>query len=88
MSTHPIGQRTQNLPVNMAAKERAILGRLAVERDVSISSLIRDMYLAGLRMIRPDVATDIARVREMHRSMILGCHERQLLLTGIEIRGT
>lgn len=70
--THKLGPGTTTVGVNLPVAERQILGRMAVESDRSISAVIRDMTLAGLRISRPEIADQVEHVRHAHRAAVIG----------------
>jgi hypothetical protein len=60
-----------NVSVNLLREERITLGRMACQRDMSISHLIRDCIHSSLRADDPKTAQALRRAR-------VARHERQL----------
>lgn len=69
--SHPIGNGTVNLTINLPAEERAELASIAVETDRSLGAVVREMVLAGIKGVRPDAADRIERIRRARRAAIL-----------------
>jgi hypothetical protein len=70
--THSIGSDTTNVSVNMPKAERATLGRIACNRDQSISRTIRDLVVAALTREDGPAARAIRQARIHHRERLLG----------------
>lgn len=64
-------RRTINVSINLLPAEREALGRLACQRDVSLSRLIRDSIQTALRREDPTLARALARARQAHRERLL-----------------
>lgn len=61
--TNALGKNTCNVPINFTLEERAILGRLAFLRDISVGEFIRRNLRRGIALRHPDEAKRLARVR-------------------------
>lgn len=68
MATHPIPVGTVNLPVNIRAEERAILGRLAFAQDVSLGEFVRRCILRQVSAQDPHTAAQISEIRSKRRA--------------------
>lgn len=72
--THSIPKDTVNVSLNLPREERAILGRLATARDMSIGSLLRRLYLQSLLAEDAEAANAIRDARQARRArVLLGC---------------
>lgn len=68
--THPLPPDTVNISINVSRAERAVLGRLASMRDVSVSRLVRDLSLHGMASEDPTAASAIAAIRRCRRASV------------------
>lgn len=69
--THALGPGTVNINVNLLAEERRALGRLAVNSDQSLGSLIRSLIYRGLETHAPQTASELAELRRKRRAAVL-----------------
>jgi hypothetical protein len=61
--TNAIGKGTCNVPINLLVEERAIIGRLAFEKDLSAGEFLRRVIRRGIAMSDPEEAKAMAEVR-------------------------
>ena len=79
MSTHRIGRGTVNVSANLLREERDALGRLAVNRDLSISRILRDAALEIIRRYDAPAARGLDAARQRHHREILAGHSQLTL---------
>ena len=54
MPTNRLGRGTVNAGVNLLTEERAILGKIAMQKDMSTGAIIRHLLLEGLKQHHPE----------------------------------
>lgn len=54
---------TVNVGINMLCEERTVLGRIAMEDDVSVGALIRRLVVERLQQLRPEAASQMRDAR-------------------------
>jgi hypothetical protein len=69
--THPIGRGTVNVSANLLRQEREALGRIAVNTDMSISSLIRRAITGMIAEADAQTARGLAALRRQRRQRLL-----------------
>ena len=72
MPGNPLGRGTVNVQVNWLLEEKAHLGRLAMQEDLSLGSLIRKLVYERLSQTHPATAKELVQLRKMRRGVALG----------------